>query len=243
MSSKECRPPKSSLVSNHSVSIPLFTRDFEQPVGWKHFVLDKFDSRAESEESESDSSSSTKSGGLSDIAGDPVDSSSKSTSRFPSVLSSRPSGSKDRQRRASPLLTCGVSKKHPPIYTYLVQICILANHAVGKDTHVRGIKIFGPPTVESREKAKRDAKKNRESRRITGSRAIRLNEEKKLKRKKHAKDTLVSWLQQDGADMDGDEHDSSSGEEQQGRGIVDVNTRRGLQIPTSRTLDLLSTLR
>ncbi|KAE8251963.1 hypothetical protein A4X13_0g3771 [Tilletia indica] len=33
-----------------------------------------------------------------------------------------------------------------PIHAWLLQICILGNHLNGKDTHVRGIYIFGPPT-------------------------------------------------------------------------------------------------
>ncbi|KAK0557734.1 hypothetical protein OC846_000301 [Tilletia horrida] len=32
-----------------------------------------------------------------------------------------------------------------PIHAWLLQICILGNHLNGKDTHVRGVYIFGPP--------------------------------------------------------------------------------------------------
>lgn len=41
----------------------------------------------------------------------------------------------------------------PPIHVNLLQICVLANHLNGKDTHVRGIKVFSPslPTVLSTE--------------------------------------------------------------------------------------------
>jgi len=32
-----------------------------------------------------------------------------------------------------------------PIHAWLLQICIIGNHLNGKDTHVRGIYVFGPP--------------------------------------------------------------------------------------------------
>ena len=32
----------------------------------------------------------------------------------------------------------------PPIPCYHLQILIVANHINGKDTHVRGLKVFGP---------------------------------------------------------------------------------------------------
>jgi len=35
------------------------------------------------------------------------------------------------------------------IKAFLVQIAILANHQNGKDTHLRGIKIFAPGTEHS----------------------------------------------------------------------------------------------
>lgn len=31
-----------------------------------------------------------------------------------------------------------------PVYAYLLQIIILANHMSGKDTHVRGLRVLGP---------------------------------------------------------------------------------------------------
>jgi hypothetical protein len=185
--------------------------------------MDKFDNTAESEESDSDSSSSsTFSDKLSDSQA------GQRSNRGP------PTSHKHLQSAPS-YLTCGVSRKHPPIHTYLVQICIIANHAVGKDTHVRGIKIFGPATAESREKAKRDAKKSKESRRVTGTRAIRQRTEKELKRKRRAIEGLRRWVQEEGG-----EEGSESEEEGQ-----DQSTQRplGPHIPTSRTLELLSTLR
>lgn len=33
----------------------------------------------------------------------------------------------------------------PPIPAHHVRIVIVANHLNGKDTHVRGVKVFGPP--------------------------------------------------------------------------------------------------
>jgi len=34
--------------------------------------------------------------------------------------------------------------ERPPIPCYHLQILIVANHINGKDTHVRGLKVFGP---------------------------------------------------------------------------------------------------
>lgn len=31
-----------------------------------------------------------------------------------------------------------------PVYAYVLQIIIAANHMSGKDTHVRGLRILGP---------------------------------------------------------------------------------------------------
>lgn len=196
--------------------------------------MDKFDRVPESEESDADSSSSsTLSDELSDSPFHPF--SNEKSDRL-------------HDHRSSSLLSCGVSKKHPPIYAHLVQICILANHAVGKDTHVRGIKIFGPATVQSREKAKRDAKKSRESRRITGSRAVRLRQEKEMRRKIKAKKDLRQWVEGDDESHDAgddsrrqDDGDDSNRQDDDRNG--DMLARLGHRIPTSRTLELLSTLR
>jgi hypothetical protein len=213
----------------------MSNREFVQPVGWKHFAMDKFDKVPESEESDFDSSSSsTLSDNLSDS---PMYS-----------LNDRNKRRDLQDHRTSTLLSCGVSKKHPPIYTHLVQICILANHAVGKDTHVRGIKVFGPATVQSREKAKTDAKKNRESRRITGSRAVRLRQEKEAKRRVKAKKDLRQWVESEGdvvADVGADtmQDDDSNGDHVGDDQDRDILARLGHRIPTSRTLELLSTLR
>jgi anaphase-promoting complex subunit 10 len=31
-----------------------------------------------------------------------------------------------------------------PVYSYVLQIIIVANHMSGKDTHVRGLRVLGP---------------------------------------------------------------------------------------------------
>jgi len=31
-----------------------------------------------------------------------------------------------------------------PVYAYVLQIIVVANHMSGKDTHVRGLRILGP---------------------------------------------------------------------------------------------------
>lgn len=206
--------------------------------------MDKFDSRVESEESDSGSSASSSLSELSPVGQQRL---TEKDARRDNILIL--TSKMQRQHHSSPLLACGVSKKHPPIYAYLVQICILANHAVGKDTHVRGIKIFGPPTIESREKAKRDAKKSRESRRITGSRAIRVSQEKALKRKKRARDAVIQWVRGEGTEeVDSDCDSNSDGEPQEQQHDDEHSTPRprSVQHPhisTSRTLELLSTLR
>lgn len=37
----------------------------------------------------------------------------------------------------------------PPIPAHHLRIIIVANHSNGKDTHVRGLKVFGPPEYVS----------------------------------------------------------------------------------------------
>lgn len=39
------------------------------------------------------------------------------------------------------LNSCNGSK---PIYAYVLQIIVVANHMSGKDTHIRGLKVLGP---------------------------------------------------------------------------------------------------
>ncbi|KDN52734.1 APC10-domain-containing protein [Tilletiaria anomala UBC 951] len=39
-------------------------------------------------------------------------------------------------------------KLAPPIWVYHLQICIYSNHLNGKDTHLRSIRVFGPPSEE-----------------------------------------------------------------------------------------------
>lgn len=46
-------------------------------------------------------------------------------------------------------------KVREPIYAYLLQVAILANHLNGKDTHVRGLKVWGPASRPAPEVPKR----------------------------------------------------------------------------------------
>lgn len=202
--------------------------------------MDKFDKVTESEESDSDSSSSsTKSDEMSDSTTILLERHGNNNEHRQDLHSSNTIS----RNGSSLLLACGVSKKHPPIYTYLVQICILQNHAVGKDTHVRGIKIFGPPTVQSREKAKRDAKQSRESRRITGSRAIRLRQEKEAKRKRKAKEGLMQWVNDDTTETNNSGDDEAARRQNEDDTNDHDHEQTRLRHTTSRTLELLSTLR
>ncbi|UZJ52229.1 hypothetical protein CBS101457_001549 [Exobasidium rhododendri] len=227
--------------THHHDLVEVRSREFVQPTGWKHFVMDKFDSKTESEESNSDSSSSStrSDDDLSDSTMDPPDR-QKTKHRPSSVRREGPAAGVASQSHSSSSshLPFGVSRKHAPIHAYLVQICIIANHAVGKDTHIRGIKIFGPPTAQSRDKAKRDVKKNKESRRVTGSRAVRQRKEKDLKKRKRAMNGLVRWVQdeteQPGGEQEGDDD---------GGGEVRRRQLGGSSISTTRGLELLSTLR
>ncbi|WVQ90051.1 hypothetical protein IAS59_003828 [Cryptococcus gattii] len=41
--------------------------------------------------------------------------------------------------------TSSAEKEGPPIPCHFLRILIFANHLNGKDTHVRGVKVFGPP--------------------------------------------------------------------------------------------------
>lgn len=208
--------------------------------------MDKFDSVAESEESDSDSSTLSLSDELSDSASAPQG------RGWPFRAGLESAGEVHSGARSSAFLASGVSRKHAPIFTYLVQVCILANHAIGKDTHVRGIKIFGPPTAQSREKARRDAKKRKESRRISGSRAVRLRKDREVKRRKRANEGLRQWVQE--GEEEAGESSGTVGESGEGQGprrpdYADGNNdddrqrRLEQRIPTSRTLELLSSLR
>ncbi|EPQ29065.1 uncharacterized protein PFL1_03354 [Pseudozyma flocculosa PF-1] len=83
--------------------IPVRTRTFESPQGWKHFLLDKSDtSTPEEEEVDDDDDDEGEGGG---------------TGRG----------------------------KREGIWCWIVQVCVLANHLNGKDTHVRRCVIWGPP--------------------------------------------------------------------------------------------------
>jgi hypothetical protein len=44
------------------------------------------------------------------------------------------------------LLDASFELLHPskPVYAYVLQIIVVANHMSGKDTHVRGLRILGP---------------------------------------------------------------------------------------------------
>lgn len=39
----------------------------------------------------------------------------------------------------------GVPLVLPAVDVFVLQVCILGNHLNGKDTHIRGMKVFGPP--------------------------------------------------------------------------------------------------
>jgi anaphase-promoting complex subunit 10 len=39
---------------------------------------------------------------------------------------------------------CNRNHFRAPVYAYVLQILIIANHMSGKDTHVRGLRILGP---------------------------------------------------------------------------------------------------
>ncbi|PWN88169.1 galactose-binding like protein [Acaromyces ingoldii] len=174
--------------------VEVRTREFDQPQGWKHFVLDKKGNVSDSDESDGYTSSSGSSSSGSSFSSSSSSSSSPSSSS--AAASSKPSsGTSDsgsargshataeRQHRAARRLqkrgaidpaepasqlaghvAHGVSRRHPPIYTYYLQVCILANHSSGKDTHVRGLKVWGPPTKASRERVKRQRRRRRRAR-------------------------------------------------------------------------------
>ncbi|KAH7103032.1 anaphase-promoting complex, subunit 10 [Auriculariales sp. MPI-PUGE-AT-0066] len=38
-----------------------------------------------------------------------------------------------------------------PLYAYVVQVVVIENHMKGKDTHVRGMRVFGPPEHQKSE--------------------------------------------------------------------------------------------
>lgn len=194
-----------------------------EPTGWKHFILDNFEDGNESDDGEND--------GVSDLS----DSSQSSSS---SILHHRRKSGTNVELKTSkrPLdyLPCGVSKRHTPIYAFLVQICILSNHAAGKDTHIRGIHILGPPTKGSREKAKRDLRKLREANSDSGEKTADIHAEHEQKRRKKTLDGMRRWALSEEAAIS-QNPDASQ--------IADREDDEEFRIHTSRRLNLLSSLR
>jgi hypothetical protein len=214
----------SGCVLKHSLFIH---RELKEPTGWKHFVLEKASLANESDESDSDASSAE-----SDVESDSSDQ--------PPLAMSGDAHVRQAARPAKRDYVCiGVSKRHAPINVFLVQICVLSNHAAGKDTHIRGIHIFGPPTRESRERAEREVLRN------SGRTLSALNYPSRQTAVKHeeerlqARQLLNEWLSSGEDDAGGDQARSSRTR----NGERDEFDPTDYRIPTSRRLDLLSTLR
>jgi len=41
-------------------------------------------------------------------------------------------------------VSIGVNLTRKPIWAYVLQVIVIANHMSGKDTHVRGLRVLGP---------------------------------------------------------------------------------------------------
>ncbi len=65
----------------------------------------------------------------------------------------------------------------PAIWTYHLQVNIYANHLNGKDTHLRGVRVFGPPT----EARKAQAAKQRAQQEIQTELLARQEEQRRRK--------------------------------------------------------------
>lgn len=181
-------------------------------------MLDKFDDVAESDESSVENSSE-----------DSMFSSDEEKEGLSFIQSS--SSREDPARTGNKnraYVTSGVSRRHSPIDVFLVQICILANHAAGKDSHLRGIRIFGPPTHQSRDKARSNIRKLKESRRITGARAAKQRKDREIRQRKKAFYALRSWA-----------HD----EDRQGPSSSREGHDGNESLPVSDRLRLLSSVR
>lgn len=185
--------------------------------------MDNFEDGNESDDADNDKSSD-----LSDSS----QSSSSST-----LYHRRKSGTNldsNSNKKSLDYLPCGVSKRHTPIYAFLLQICILSNHAAGKDTHIRGINIFGPPTKASREKAKRDLRKMREANSDSAEKTVEIHAQQEQKRRKKALNGMRRWAL------------SEEGTVSQDPEVIEADERESdeeFHIQTSRRLNLLSSLR
>lgn len=194
--------------------VEVRTREMKEPLGWKHFILDKFDDGNESDEhDEGDSSDSD------------ADSRSSSFDKGRHTVRPAEAGSASKDEKA--YVPYGVSKRHAPIHAFLVQICILSNHAAGKDTHIRGIHVFGPPTAASREKARRELRKQREAQPVSGNNTLDGQREEQWRRKA----ALFRWAMGE---------DDPADEQSRTRSLSDGSD---LHIPTSQRLNLMSSLR
>ncbi|KAK0522084.1 hypothetical protein OC842_006572 [Tilletia horrida] len=111
-------------------------REFTEPSGWKNFIMVKPNARVP-EEAELESYT---------VAGAPPPGSRsrRGTGEHADGEEEEEEdddddeGEQGRRRKQDPTPLV-------PIHAWLLQICILGNHLNGKDTHVRGIHIFGPP--------------------------------------------------------------------------------------------------
>ncbi|PWN33822.1 galactose-binding like protein [Meira miltonrushii] len=203
--------------------VEVRTRELLEPTGWKHFILDNFEDGNESDDGENDGSS------------DASDSSQSSTSSI--LQHRRKSGTHaelNTSKRPLDYLPCGVSKRHAPIHAFLVQICILSNHAAGKDTHIRGIRIFGPPTKASREKAKRDLRKLREANSEKGETTADIHAQHEQKRRKKTLDGMRRWALAEEVAVSHNPDASQNAEREDDEEF---------RIHTSRRLNLLSSIR
>lgn len=228
-------------------------------------MLDKFDDKAESDETDSDASLGSSSSRMSssdleetasivEHATDQKTAPSAGKHGGPSNRTAYAMAEHDKGQR---YLACGVSRRHAPIDAFLVQICILANHAAGKDTHLRGIRVYGPPTRKSRDKARHDARKQRESRRITGTRAAKQRREREARQRGHAYEGLRRWMGEseeasvqagarhgvgvmsdDDDDVLDDTHEADAAHVSRRGGVDDTEI-----LPVSRHLQLLSSVR
>lgn len=218
--------------------VEVRTREIQEASGWKHFVLDKFDDKNESEESDSDAEGSDASMSSS-LSSSDLDETLSIVDHTASGEALRTKGTRGalglpNDGSQKQYLACGVSKRHAPIDAFLIQICILSNHAAGKDSHLRGIRVFGPPTRQSRDKARQDARKQREGQKVTGQRALRQRQERESRQRRHAYASLRRWVEEDDGSAVGDAslltRDDMPGE--------DTNA-----MPVSRHLHLLSSIR
>ncbi|CEH16833.1 Anaphase-promoting complex (APC), subunit 10 [Ceraceosorus bombacis] len=140
--------------------VDVRTRTLDKPVGWYHFALSK-PSATHSEETDDEKE---------DAQLDAVVRKDKAQKGGGRASREEREGKSWRGRN----LPSEVRANRPePIQAYLLQVCIQQCHLNGKDTHVRGLKVWGPASAST----KITSKSGNHSTSTTGLRSLRTGQD------------------------------------------------------------------